>query len=98
MMCHGSFNSTFAKVLINFGNAMGLMTNFDKSSLSPIQCVEIDIDNFFQDLPGITLSFLVKYLGLPLAVKRLKKSHFQYLEDKEAKKLAPWMEALEHRV
>ena len=32
----------------------------------------------------------MRYLGLPLAVKRLKRIHFQYLEDKIAGKLPPW--------
>jgi predicted ABC-type ATPase len=32
----------------------------------------------------------MKYLGHPLSVRRLKRSHFQYLEDKIAKQLAPW--------
>jgi hypothetical protein len=30
----------------------------------------------------------MKYLGLPLVVKRLKRSHFQYIEDKAAVRLA----------
>jgi hypothetical protein len=33
----------------------------------------------------------MKYLGLPLAIKRLKRIHFQPLEDKVATKLIPWM-------
>jgi hypothetical protein len=31
----------------------------------------------------------MKYLGLPLGVKRLKRSYFQYIEDKAAAHLAP---------
>jgi hypothetical protein len=33
----------------------------------------------------------MKYLGLPLAIKRLKRVHFQPLEDKFATKLVPWI-------
>ena len=33
----------------------------------------------------------MRYLGLPLSVTRLKRIHFQYLEEKVAGKLPPWM-------
>jgi hypothetical protein len=33
----------------------------------------------------------MKYFGLPLSVKRLKRIHFQPLEDKVAGKLVPWI-------
>jgi hypothetical protein len=33
----------------------------------------------------------MKYLGLPLSVKRLKRIHFQLLEDKVATKPVPWL-------
>jgi hypothetical protein len=33
----------------------------------------------------------MKYLGLPLSIKRLKRIHFQPLEDKVATKLVPWI-------
>ena len=32
----------------------------------------------------------MKYLGLPLSVMRLRKVHFQLLEDKVTSKLIPW--------
>ena len=32
----------------------------------------------------------MKYLGLPLSVTRLRRVHFQPLEDKVAGKLVPW--------
>jgi hypothetical protein len=31
----------------------------------------------------------MKYLGLPLSVKRLKRVHFQYLEDKVVARITP---------
>jgi hypothetical protein len=36
-------------------------------------------------------TFPMKYLGLPLSVSRLKRIHFQPLEDKVAGKLVPWI-------
>ena len=33
----------------------------------------------------------MKYLVLPLSVKRLKRSHFQHLEDRVSGKLVPWI-------
>jgi hypothetical protein len=33
----------------------------------------------------------MRYLGLPLSVTRLRRIHFQLLEDKVASKLVPWL-------
>jgi hypothetical protein len=81
--------SNLAHILNNFGNVTGLFTNFEKSLVAPIRCNEVDLIHVLQHLPATTTTFPMKYLGLPLAVKRLKRSHFQYIEDKAAARLAP---------
>lgn len=43
-----------------------------------------------QSLPAVRSTFPMRYLGLPLSVKQLKRIHFQYLEDQVARRLPPW--------
>jgi hypothetical protein len=81
--------SNLAQGLNNFGNVTSLFTNFEKSLVVPIRCNEVDLVHVLQDLPATTTTFPMKYHGLPLAAKRLKRSHFQYIEDKAAACLAP---------
>jgi hypothetical protein len=73
-----------------FGNATGLVTNFANRMVAPIRCGEIGLENVLQDLPIFATTFPMKYIGIPLAVRRLKRSHFQYLKNKGMKRLAPW--------
>jgi hypothetical protein len=81
--------SSLAQILGNFGMVTGLLTNFEKSLVAPIRCNDIDLAQVLNGLPATTTSFPLKYLGLPLGVRRLKRSHFQYLEDKAVARLAP---------
>ncbi|KAK1669188.1 hypothetical protein QYE76_057347 [Lolium multiflorum] len=77
-------------ILDYFGEATGLHTNFQKSSVIPIHCHDIDLDDVLGGLPVIRASFPIKYLGLPLSVWELKRVDFQPLEDKMAGKLVTW--------
>jgi mannosylglycoprotein endo-beta-mannosidase len=77
-------------ILDYFGEATGLHTNFQKSSVIPIHCRGIDLDDVLGGLPVIRDSFPIKYLGLPLSVWQLKRVDFQPLEDKMAGKLVTW--------
>ena len=67
------------------------MTNCSKSLVAPIRCDNVDLPDILQSFPAQRSTFPVKYLGLPLTVKRLKRIHFQPLEDKIAAQLTPWM-------
>jgi hypothetical protein len=80
--------SSLAQILGNFGSVTGLLTNFEKSLVAPIRCDEIDLSQVLNGLPATLTSFPLKYLGLPLGVRRLKRSHFQYLEDKVVARVA----------
>lgn len=81
----------FAATLKSFGDISGLMKNCSKSLVAPIRCNNVDLPDILQSFPAQPSTFPVKYLGLPLTVKRLKRIHFQPLEDKIAAQLTPWM-------
>ncbi|KAK1645141.1 hypothetical protein QYE76_062946 [Lolium multiflorum] len=81
--------SSLAQILGNFGMVTGLLTKFEKSLVVPIRCNDIDLTQVLNGLPATTTSFPLKYLCLPQGVRRLKRSHFQYLEDKAVARLAP---------
>jgi hypothetical protein len=83
--------STLAWILNNFGKVTGLVTNVGKSLVAQIRCNDIDLEQVLHDLPEATKRFSMKYLGLPLLVKRLKWVHFHYLEDKVVGRLAPFV-------
>jgi hypothetical protein len=59
--------------------------------VAPIRCENIDIQGILQAFPAIVASFSLKYLGLPLSVRRLRRIHFQNLEDKVVGKFVPWI-------
>ena len=50
----------------------------------------MDLDDILHSFPAGRSNFPIRYLGLPLAIKRLKRIHLQLLEDKAADKLVPW--------
>ena len=78
------------EILKEFGNAIGLHTNINKSTVTPISCANIDIDHLFQTLPMPRANFPIKYLGLPLSVRRLRKIEFRPLLDKAMAKITGW--------
>ena len=79
-----------ATILHLFGNVTGLVTNFQKSSVVPIRCGQLNLTCILQALPASRASFPMKYLGLPLSAWKLREVDYQYLEDKAAAKLTTW--------
>ena len=73
-----------------FGDASGLKTNVQKSNVLPIQCAEEDMVTIQNLLPCEVQNFLCKYLGLPLAIKKLTKEQFQPIIDRTAHQLPGW--------
>ena len=73
-----------------FGEVTGLRTNIHKSSVVPIRCENLDLDDILCDFPAQRTSFPIKYLGLPLAIRRLRQVDFQPLLDKAAARLTGW--------
>lgn len=85
-------------ILQLFGEASGLRTNIQKSSVVPIQCEPSDIENIQALLPCRLEGFPIKYLGLPLSLKELTRAQLQPLIDKLADQLPGWKADLMTRV
>jgi hypothetical protein len=66
-----------ATTLHHFGDVTSLVTNCTKSQVAPIRCEGLDLDHILQAFSATRTTFPMKYLGLPLSVKRLKRIHFQ---------------------
>lgn len=60
---------TMINILKLFGEASGLKTNIQKSSVYPIRCGEEELITLHGQLPCELSSFPCKYLGLPLSLK-----------------------------
>jgi hypothetical protein len=86
----GNDISHLSSILNSFGEVTGLVSNLQKSLVATIRCDDIDLESVLHDLPAKRTTFPMRYLGLPLGVKKLKRIHFQYLEDKAANRLVPW--------
>jgi hypothetical protein len=80
-----------AITLHHFGDVTGLVTTWNKIQVAPFRCGNLDPEHILQAFPASRANFPLKYLGLPLSVTRLKRVHFQPLEDKVAAKLVPWI-------
>jgi hypothetical protein len=77
-------------ILHLFGISSGLKTNLQKSNVLPIRCEEQDLHVVQQQLPCALAIFPCKYLGLPLAITKLKKEHLQPIIDRMADLLPGW--------
>jgi hypothetical protein len=77
-------------ILERFGEVTSLRTNFQKSFVVPIRCGQVDIDSILDGVPAARASFALRYPGLPLSVRCLKRVDFKHLEDKCVGKLPTW--------
>jgi hypothetical protein len=77
-------------ILVNFGLVTGLQTNLQKTTVSAISYGDINLDAVLASLPVARAHFPIKYLGLPLSIRRLRKVDFQCQIDKTASKLSAW--------
>jgi hypothetical protein len=77
-------------ILNLFGEASGLKTNIQKSSVYPIRCGEEELITLYDWLPCELSSFPCKYLGLPLCLKKLSKNQVQPIIDRVADQLSRW--------
>jgi hypothetical protein len=82
--------TALADILTKFGEVSGLKTNVQKSSVIPIRCQGIDLDEVLHDFPARRAHFPTKYLRLPLTSTRLRRIDFQPLVDKAVSKLTVW--------
>jgi len=77
-------------ILQLFGNASGLTTNLQKSSVLPIQCNDFDIATLQESLPCQIAEFPCKYLGVPLSPHKLTKAQAQPIVEKIVDRLPSW--------
>jgi hypothetical protein len=75
-----------------FGDATGLRTNFQKSTITPIQCTGIDIDAMAVTFGCPVAQFPCRYLGMPLSDKKLCKRDLQPALDKLSSKVKGWIQ------
>jgi hypothetical protein len=63
--------NNLALILKNFGEVMGLTTNLLKTSVTPISCEAVNLIETLSGFLVVRTSIPIKYLGLPLTVRRL---------------------------
>lgn len=85
-------------ILQSFGEVSGLVTNVSKSSVAPIQCADINLDEVLANFPATTTPFPLKYLGLPISLGRLRRADLQPYIDKAVARLSPWKGKFLNRV
>ena len=69
------------EILHHFGQVTGLVTNLNKSLVTPIRCSNIDIWAALANFSADHVGFPFKYLGLHLTLSHLKKVDYQCYED-----------------
>ena len=69
-------------ILQAFGTFSGLHINLQKSSVHPISCANVDLDQVLAPFTGTRGGFPCKYLGLQLHIRTLQRIHVQPLIDR----------------
>jgi hypothetical protein len=77
-------------VLTVFGLSSGLFSNLDKSVATPMHCSEQDLALVREVLSCWIENFPCRYLGVPLSIRKLKRSDEQPLIDKIAARIPKW--------
>ncbi|WVZ74605.1 hypothetical protein U9M48_022767 [Paspalum notatum var. saurae] len=68
--------SSLVRLLENFGDTSGLLANARKSTIVPIRCEALDLAHILANFEAQKTIFPIKYLGLLLSHKRLKRIDF----------------------
>ena len=77
-------------ILQAFGTFLGLHINLQKSSVHPISCANVDLDQVLSPFTSSRGGFPCKYLGLQLHIGSLQKVHVQPLIDCIGQRLPKW--------
>jgi hypothetical protein len=86
------------ELLSLFGRVTGLVNNVMKSEVYPIACHGRDLGVILADFPCQRKEFPCRYLGLPLHVRRLRRSDTQFILDMMGSRLAGWKGKLFNRM
>jgi hypothetical protein len=81
---------TFAAIVGDFGIASGLRTNLSKCSAHLIRCSVDMAAQVDRELGCPVLPFPLRYLGLPLGLRKPTAAQLQYLVDAVANRLPSW--------
>jgi hypothetical protein len=81
-------------IMQHFGDATGLRISANKSSVAPIHCSEINLEEVLENFSGGRVSFPITYLGLSITLGHLKLVHLRPMIDHDACKMAGWQENL----
>lgn len=73
-----------------FGDASGLHLNAEKSTVTPIRCEEINLQDVLCNFGGKIAAFPIKYLGLLVILGRTRLVHLQFILDRIKARLAGW--------
>jgi hypothetical protein len=78
------------QIMERFGESTSLRINVQKSSVAPITCSQVDLNQVLQKFFGARTQLPITYLGMPLCLGRLHMVHLQPVLDKVAGRLADW--------
>ena len=93
-LCNEPFtrsDANAAKQLLNiFADALGLVSNMEKSFVSALDCDDQILNEISQVLNCSIVQLPISYLGLSLHVRKARKSDFRALIEKIKNWLASW--------
>lgn len=76
------------QILEGSDNAIGLHINPSKSSVEPIYCHGIDLDNVLQGFGGSRVGLPITYLGLSITLGSTRRVHLQFIFNRIKAKIA----------
>jgi hypothetical protein len=82
--------SLILQIMDGFGKATGLRLNTEKSSVAPIRCRDVNLQDILQDFSGQQVVIPLSYLGLPLTLGRPRLVHLRPILDRAKSRLAGW--------
>jgi hypothetical protein len=77
-------------IMRKFGDATDLRINMSKSTVVPIRCSVVNLDEVLQNFSGDRAALPITYLGLPITVNKVKMGHLQPVLDHAYMKLSGW--------
>jgi hypothetical protein len=75
-------------IMHQFGQVSELKINTCKSSVVPIRCSQINLDEILHDFDGTRAALPITYLGLSITIGQLKINHQQPILDRAATKMS----------
>ena len=82
------------ELLTLFGNVSVIHTNYNKCSVTPIMCCGDLVTTFAASMACPIAHLPVKYLGLPLSIRKTSDVDLLLLVDKPEKKLSTWQASM----